>query len=173
MRCPTAGWHPAMGCGIDRLILAVLVVAGSTGGCLLIPHAHRRGPDLRVEIVEHGEPVAGVVVKRVLALQRDECSQTGEAAVTDREGRVSFPRRYQFRWLIPLYGDPVDPMVLCIYRGGDLLGAAEFTLMGGAPSNMEVACDLALLRAGQGPFCGSPSWIDERRREMAGANDAS
>lgn len=113
------------------------------------------------------------MVKRVLTLQSDECSQTGDEAVTNREGRVSFPRRYQFRWLIPLYGDPIDPMVLCIYRGRDLLGAAQFTLMGGAPASMEVDCDLALLRAGRGPFCGSRSWIDERHREMATANDAS
>jgi len=81
---------------------------------------------------------------------------------------VKFPSRYEFRGLVILYGDPIDPMVLCVYRDTELVAAAEFTLMGGTPERMEVECDLDLLAAlGQTRFCGSPSWIDEKRREMA------
>jgi hypothetical protein len=110
--------------------------------------------------------VSGLTVKRVLASRREDCVLDGDVTVTDAQGFFDFDRRYEFRAVVPLYGDPVDPMVVCIYRDGKVVGSANSTLMGGAPKDMELECDLELLRLrGQEVFCGPPYWVDQMRRQ--------
>lgn len=111
--------------------------------------------------------MSGLTVKRVLTTRREDCVLDGDLAVTDGKGSFEFERRYEFRAVVPLYGDPVDPMILCIYRDGEFVGAAKSTLMGGAPREMELMCDLELLRVrGQEVFCGPPYWVERMRREI-------
>lgn len=54
-------------------------------------------------------------------------------------------------------------MILCVDRGSELVGAAEFSLMGGAPEDLEVECDLELL--------ATLGRDDQKRREMAADRD--
>jgi len=109
--------------------------------------------------------VSGLTVKRVLTTRNEGCVLEGDVTVTDAEGFFDFDRRDEFRAIVPLYGDPVDPMTICVYRDGEVVGSAEKTLMGGAPKDMEMECDLELLRIhGLDVFCGPPYWVEQMRR---------
>jgi hypothetical protein len=125
-----------------RLTLLAAAVGCIVTACLPIPHAHRRSPAIQGHVLDDGQPVGGLTVKRVLGYRAEDCVLEGDVVVTDDNGSFTFERRYEFAAVVPLYGDPVDPMVLCVYRGAELVATAEFTLMGGAPKEITVTCDV-------------------------------
>lgn len=152
--------------GASTRLLLIGVLVSSAAGCLPIPHAHRRSPAIRGRVLDGGASVGGLTVKRVLTMHREDCVLDGDIAFTDAQGSFKFARRYEFRAVVPLYGDPIDPMVLCIYRDGQIVGSAESAMIGGAPSEMEVMCDLELLRVGgQERVCGPPEWMYQMRQK--------
>ena len=62
-------------------------------------------------------------------------------------------------------------MNVCVYEGATLLAVADYALLGGAPEQMKLECDLAL-EWGPDHFCGPPGWAERQRQERR-ANDGA
>jgi hypothetical protein len=105
----------AAGLATIRLRLAVSSLAITLAGCIPFPHCVRTASELSGQLTENGQPLVGVSVKRILTGHTVEqtCEQAGDEAVTDANGRFTFPEHSQFAAGVPTDPHSLPRITLC------------------------------------------------------------
>jgi len=126
--------------------VGLLAIAFSLPGCLPFPHVERRASETGGVLVRDGRPVANAQVKRVLGKSGgpDSCAASGEATTTDAAGSFSFPSSQRFEAVVPLIGDPIAPVTICIDVGQGLTDAWAASFLGARPpETLALVCEVS------------------------------
>jgi len=127
--------------------LAPVFLLAPLGACVPLPHFETLAPATSGVVTRDGAPVAGAEV-RVAALGVSEL----RIATTDAQGRFETAPIRTFHGTAVLLGDSVRAWSMRIVVGGETLEGVNSTRIGGLPSRVRLACELAHpLEHGLGP----------------------
>ena len=124
-------------------------------GCVPLPHAVTKVPELSGGVTHSGAPLSGVAILVSRGSRENPCHDAVEAARTGADGAFRLDRQTEFRWTYAPLVDPisVSAYVVCISNGGaTVLGYRGFVFGGDSPPVI-LTCDLKkpyLLRGGDG-----------------------
>ena len=127
--------------------LAPVFVLASLSACVPLPHFETLAPATHGVLTRDGVPVAGAEI-RVAALGVSEV----RVASTDAQGRFETEPIRMFHGTAVLLGDSVRAWSMRIVVGGETVEGVNSTRIGGLPSRVRLACELAHpLEHGLGP----------------------
>jgi len=131
--------------GAATLRYGIAAVICLLQGCLPIPNVERTASELKgVVLNSEGAPLAGISVKRVLEVpgehQGRECTLPGDTVLTDLLGQFQFRGARRLLPVVPLYGDPVWHLYVCIGSAGQAPPCFGTIQFGHPPSKLSLAC---------------------------------
>ncbi len=118
-------------------------------GCLPVPFAERVVPEIDGRLTSpNGAAVAGWNVKRIADFTDDDvrqgraCERDGDTASTDAAGRFHFHSSWRLLPVIPLYGDPIWRVLVCVQDGDNGVSAWQGGQIGRTPSRIALSCQV-------------------------------
>jgi hypothetical protein len=127
---------------------AICLLAGALTGCVPLPYVERSAPEIHGGVSDDatGHPLGKLEVKRITNFTEEEirqgqaCKQDGDITETDASGDFHFRSTWRFLPVIPLYGDPIWQVLICMPNNGTDVPVWRGGHIGRTPSHLTLGC---------------------------------